>query len=264
VELGLDGRVGLVTGASLGMGRATALGLADEGMRLALVSRTRERLEKTASEAAERGAEVEIWAEDLTLPGVGERVVRAAHERFGALDVLVNTVGPTERSEGILDQDDDLWARTYQGLLFSAVRTCRAAVPIMQEQGRGAIVNISAMSIRHWIPQLAHYSSAKAALAHYTKNLAREFARDGIRANAVMPGMIASEPVRERMREAAAERGMTEEEYFEDANRRHGGVTWAGRLGRPDEIADVVTFLASDRASYVNGAYVNVDGGSAF
>lgn len=264
MDLGLEHRVALVTGASVGMGRASALALADEGARVALVSLTPERLEKTEAEVAERGVEVASWPADLSQPGEGERVVAAAHEHFGTLDLLVNTVGPTTRSQGFLDQDDELWRAAFEALLMSAVRTCRAAIPIMRAQGRGAIVNISAMSIRHWIPQLAHYSAAKAAVAHLTKNLAKEFVRDGIRTNAVMPGMIASEPVRERITEAAREKGMTDQEYFEDANRRHGGATWADRLGTPEEIANVVTFLASDRASYVNGAFVNVDGGSSF
>jgi NAD(P)-dependent dehydrogenase (short-subunit alcohol dehydrogenase family) len=264
VELGLQGKVTLVTGAGLGMGRATALLLAEEGARLALTSQTESRLEKTAADAAERGAEVATWAADLAAPSAAAEVVGAARERFGTVDALVNTVGPYERTTGILEQDDDLWEEHLQGVLLSAVRMCREVVPLMQSAGGGAIVNVSAMSIRHHIPALAPYSAAKSALAHFTKNLAREFAGDGIRTNAVMPGMIASEPVRERMARAAAEKGMSESDYLADANRRYHGVTWADRLGEPEEIANVVAFLLSERASYVNGAWVNVDGGSSF
>jgi NAD(P)-dependent dehydrogenase (short-subunit alcohol dehydrogenase family) len=264
VDLKLHDKVALVTGAGLGMGRATALLLADEGCRLALTSQTPERLEKTAADAAERGAEVAAWAADLSATDAGARVVTDARERFGTINVLVNTVGPYERTTGVLEQDDDLWEKHLQGVLMSAVRTCREVVPVMKAAGGGAIVNVSAMSIRHHIPALAPYSAAKSALAHFTKNMAREFAHDGIRTNAVMPGMIASEPVRERMAQAAAEKGMTEAEYLEDANRRYHGVTWADRLGEPEEIAAVIAFLVSDRASYVNGAWVNVDGGSNF
>lgn len=254
----------LVTGASTGMGRATALVLADEGARLALASQTAARLERTAAKCADRGAEVAWWADDLAAPNAPPRVVEAVLERFGRVDALVNTVGPLVRTSGILDQDDDCWQRHFDSVLMSAVRFCREVVPLMQANGGGAIVNISAMSVRHYHPQLAYYSAQKAALAHFTKNLAREFAHDGIRANAVMPGMIASEGVQERRRIAARERQMTEQEYFVDANARYGGVTWADRLGTPEEIADVVAFLISDRASYVNGAWVNVDGGSSF
>jgi NAD(P)-dependent dehydrogenase (short-subunit alcohol dehydrogenase family) len=168
------------------------------------------------------------------------------------------------RTSGILDQDDDCWQSHFDSVLMSAVRFCREVVPLLRERDGGAIVNISAMSVRHFHPQLAYYSAQKAALAHFTKNLAREFAHDGIRANAVMPGMIASEGVQARQAVAARERGMTTEEYFRDANARYGGVTWADRLGTPEEIANVVAFLLSERASYVNGAWVNVDGGSSF
>ncbi len=264
MDLGLAGKVALVTGASTGMGRATAVVLAEEGARLALVSQTAERLEKTAAECAERGAEVAWWAEDLSTRDAPPRAVAAAVERFGRIDALANTVGPLERTAGILDQDDDRWQRHFEGVLMSAVRTCREVVPLMQAAGGGAIVNIAAMSVRHYHPALAHYSAPKAALAHFTKNLAREFAPDGIRVNAVMPGMIASESVQERMAIAAREKNMTEDEYFTDANARYGGVTWASRLGRPREIADVVAFLLSDKASYVNGVWWPVDGGSSF
>jgi len=246
------------------MGRATALVLAAEGARLALASQTAERLEVTAAECSEHGAEVAWWADDLAAPGAPAGVVAAAVERFGRVDALVNTVGPLVRTAGILDQDDDCWQRHFDSVLMSAVRFCREVVPLMRANGSGSIVNISAMSVRHFHPQLAYYSAQKAALAHFTKNLAREFAHDGIRANAVMPGMIASEGVQERRRIAAEERGMSEEEYFRDANARYGGVTWADRLGTPAEIADVVAFLLSERASYVNGAWINVDGGSSF
>jgi 3-oxoacyl-[acyl-carrier protein] reductase len=264
MDLGLRGRVVLVTGASTGMGRGSAVVLADEGATLALVSQTAERLEKTGAACAERGVDVAWWAEDLATHDAAARVVPAALERFGRIDALVNTVGPIERSAGILEQDDDRWQFHYEGVLMSAVRMCREVVPVMQRQGGGAIVNIAAMSVRHYHPPLASYSAPKAALAHFTKNLAREFASDGIRANAVMPGMIASESVQARMQAAAREKGMSTDAYFADANARYGGVTWADRLGTTEEIGNVVAFLVSDKASYVNGVWWPVDGGSSF
>lgn len=246
------------------MGRASALVLAAEGARLALASMTAARLERTADDCRALGAEVATWAADLATRDGPPAVVAGVQEHFGGIDALVNTVGPFVRTSSILDQDDDCWQSHFDSVLMSAVRFCREVVPSMRARGGGAIVNVSAMSIRHYHPQLAYYSAQKAALAHFTKNLAREFAHDGIRANAVMPGMIASEGVQERQAAAARERGMTTDEYFRDANERYGGVTWADRLGTPEEIANVVAFLLSDRASYVNGAWVNVDGGSSF
>jgi len=264
LDLGLDSKVALVTGASTGMGRATALVLAAEGARLALASKTAERLEQTAADCRALGAEVETWVGDLATREAPPAIVAGVVERFGRIDALANTVGPFVRTSGILDQDDDCWQSHFESVLMSAVRFCREVVPVMRVGGGGAIVSISAMSVRHYHPQLAVYSAQKAALAHFTKNLAREFAHDGIRANAVMPGMIASESVQARQAKAAAERGITTEEYFREANARYGGVTWSARLGTTEEIANVVVFLLSEKASYVNGAWVNVDGGSSF
>ncbi len=266
MDLGLHDRVALVCGASEGMGRGAALSLAAEGARVVLVARTRETLEKTAAETEERGASETVpLVADLIEEASVRDVVATVLGRFGRIDVLANTVGLCEPvHEGFLAEDDSYWNRAYQSVLMAAVRTCRATIPAMREQGGGSIVNISAMSARHYLPMLAHYSSQKAALAHLTKNLAREFARDGIRANAVMPGLIGSEGVMRRLDQRKHERGWDEQQVFDAVNDKYHGVTWADRLGTPGEIGDVVAFLASDRASYVNGALVNVDGGSHF
>jgi NAD(P)-dependent dehydrogenase (short-subunit alcohol dehydrogenase family) len=266
MDLGLRGKVVLVAGASEGMGRGSALVLGAEGARLALVARTAATLEKTAAEVAElTGAEVAHWAADVIDTAEVERVVGEARERFGRIDVLVNTVGACEVVPEFGDRTDEVWQHAFDSVLMGAVRTCRAVVPIMREQGGGAIVNTSAMSVRHWIPRIEHYSAAKAGLAHFTKNLAREFAHDGIRANAVMPGWIASESVLRNLEERCKNLGLDNvEDYFPIGNERMHGLTWANRWGTPEEIGNVVAFLASERASYVNGALVNVDGGSSF
>jgi len=266
MDLGLQGKVALVAGASEGMGRGTALVLGGEGAQLALVARTAATLEKTAAEIAERtGAEVAHWAADLIDSPSVERVVGEVREHFGRIDALVNTVGACDVVPELEDRTDEVWQAAFDSVLMAAVRTCRAVVPIMREQGGGSIVNISAMSVRHWIPRIEHYSAQKAALAHFTKNLAREFAHDGIRANAVMPGWIASESVLRTLEERCKNMGLEKvEDYFPIGNERMLGLTWADRWGTPEEIGNVVTFLLSDRASYVNGALVNVDGGSSF
>lgn len=266
MDLELRDRVALVCGASEGMGRGSALVLAGEGARLALVARTRETLEKTAAEADESGAaETLPVVADLVDEVAARQAIDEVVDRFGRIDILVNTVGLCEpEAGGILAQDDSYWRRSYDSVLMTAVRTSRAVVPVMQAQGSGSIVNISAMSARHYMPMLAHYSSMKAALAHFTKNLAREFAHDGIRANAVMPGLIGSEGVLRRLDKRMHDQGWSEREVFDAVNEKYLGVTWADRLGTPEEIGNVVAFLASERASYVNGALVNVDGGSHF
>jgi 3-oxoacyl-[acyl-carrier protein] reductase len=270
MDLGLRGKVVLVNGASEGMGRGSALALAEEGAALALTARTRATLEKTAAEVAEAGAaDVLAIGADATDPAAVADAVGQVTARFGRIDGLVNTIGACEVVPEFDDRDEGVWERAFDSVLFAAVRSCRAVVPVMRAQKAGAIVNISAMSVRHFIPRIEHYSAAKAALAHFTKNLAKEFAADGIRANAVMPGWIASESVlrnlEQRVRDMGAEHGWTEvEDYFEYGNKRMDNLTWADRWGTPAEIGNVVAFLLSDKASYVNGAQVNVDGGSSF
>jgi NAD(P)-dependent dehydrogenase (short-subunit alcohol dehydrogenase family) len=262
MDLGLRGTVAIVVGASRGMGRASAIALGAEGARVALVARDAAALEAAAADVAGAGGEAATWALDVTDPAAIDPLVGAVRDRFGRIDVAVYAVGVCEPTESILAAGDEVWARHSESVLMGAVRLCRAVVPVMQTGGGGSIITICAMSVRRAIPTLAHYSSLKAALAHFTKSLAREFAHDGIRANAVLPGMIASEHVAERVERTRTERGMSEPEFVADANERYGEVTFANRLGRPDEVGSVVAFLASDRASYVNGAWINVDGGS--
>jgi len=262
VDLGLNGKVALVAGASKGMGRASAIALAEEGARLALVARNASDLTAAANEAGSFGGDVASWPADLSDPAAIGPLIEAVAERFGGIDVMVHALGMVERTGGALDAGDDVWQQHFDSVLMSAVRLCREVVPIMRTGGGGSIVLISAMSIRRAIPALAHYSALKAALAHYTKSLALDFASDGIRVNAVLPGMIASEHVAAHLAEAKDARGMTEAEYVAEANQRYGGITFADRLGRPEEVAAVVAFLASERSSYVNGAWINVDGGS--
>ena len=266
MDFGLTGTACLVTGASEGMGRASALSLAGEGARVAIAARNRDTLAATAAAATAAGAtDVLQIVGDLTDPDHAAATVHQTVEAFGALEVLVNTIGICEPElDGILATDEDAWMRAYEGVLLVNVRLCKLAIPYMQANGGGAIVNISAMSSHHHMPMLSHYSSLKLALAHFTKNCAREFAPDHIRSNAVMPGLIASEGVVRRMSERQVELGIPDDEMFQRTNAKYHDVTWWDRFGTPQEIGDVVAFLASPRASYVNGAMVNVDGGSIF
>ena len=149
-------------------------------------------------------------------------------------------------------------------LTMVAVRAARAVVPVMIESGGGAIVNISAMSARHYLPNIAHYSAQKVAEAHFTKNLALQFGSQGIRANAVMPGWVMSEQVEDLLQERMREGNLSREEAFLKYNDDIEKTTYCGRGGEPVEYANVIAFLISEKASYVNGAWLNVDGGSQF
>ncbi|MGE0386057.1 MAG: SDR family NAD(P)-dependent oxidoreductase [Gammaproteobacteria bacterium] len=284
MELGLQGRVAMIVGATRGFGRACASVFAQEGARLALVARGRSELEKVAAEArAIRDVPVEIFPADFTIASEPARIAASIAAHYGRIDALVNTVGVTTVSPAGALGEDALWEEAFQSVLMVAVRTCRAVVPIMQMNGGGAIVNTSALSTRHYLPTIAHYSAQKAAVAHFTKNLAIQFGKDRIRANIVLPGAIASEQVeqmldriRGRSDLGAAESlnrgyevarthaGMSRQDAWEVLNAEMHHVTWSGRMGDPVEFARVAAFLCSDAASYVSGAWVNIDGGSMF
>ncbi len=274
MDLGLKDKVALVLGATQGMGRATAVRLGAEGAHVVLCSRGREEgdseyryvakpsLESVAQEVASAGSASTLTVvADLTHDGDAEQVVREITEHYGHLDKVVNTVGLCEvRTSPV--EPDELWERAFQSVLMTSVRIARAAIPVMLQNGGGAIVTTSAMSVRHFIPRIAHYSAQKAALAHFTKNLAKEYGNQGIRANAVLPGMILNEQLVEERKQRMAKSGHTDDEDFRERNQVYGGATWGNRFGVPEDIADAIAFLLSERATYINGVLLNVDGGS--
>jgi 3-oxoacyl-[acyl-carrier protein] reductase len=264
MDLGLKDRVVLIVGATRGIGAACARLLSTaEGAKVALVSRTTAELEKLAGELQEKGGSVDWWAVDMGDSGAVDRVVGEIRERHGRIDALVNTVGVCNGSPDGAIGKDEFWDEAFQSVTMVAVRAARAVVPIMVEQGGGAIVNVSAMSARHYLPTIAHYSSQKIAEAHFTKNLAIQFGADGIRANAVMPGWVMSEQVEEGLQGRMKEAGISRDDAFKQWNDEIR-ATYCGRGGDPEEYANVIAFLISDKASYVNGAWLNVDGGSQF
>ena len=274
MDLGLKDKVAIVLGATQGMGRATAVRLGAEGAHVVLCSRgraegdshyryvTKPSLQSVAQEVADAGAASTLTVvADLTHNGDAEKVVKETTAHYGHLDKVVNTVGLCEvRTSPV--EGDELWERAFQSVLMTSVRIARAAIPVMLANGGGAIVTTSAMSVRHFIPRIAHYSAQKAALAHFTKNLAKGYGAQGIRANSVLPGMILNEQLVEERKQRMAESGHTADEDFRARNQAYGGATWGNRFGVPEDIADAIAFLLSERASYINGVLLNVDGGS--
>jgi NAD(P)-dependent dehydrogenase (short-subunit alcohol dehydrogenase family) len=275
VDLGLKEKVVIVVGATQGMGRGAARAIAQEGAHVVPVGRGLNRsegaydyvdkpsVEDVAAELRELGA---ASALPVTADFVEEAQVKSGVakvlEKYGRIDGLVNTVGICEITESVFAADDAMWERSYQSVLMTAVRACREVSPLMRNQRSGAIVNTSAMSNRHFIPGLAHYSAMKAAIAHYTKNLAKEIGKDRVRANAILPGLLINEQHVARNKKEMAEKGMNEEEYWEWRNKYWATTSWSYRFGVPEDFGNLAAFLISDKSTYINGAWVNIDGGS--
>lgn len=257
MELGLKGKVVLVTGASRGIGRAIALAFAAEGCRLALASRTEEALAAVAREAEALGGEAHHWITDVTDPTQAEILIGNASRVLGRIDVLVNNAGGSHRKDFEAVSDEE-WEHVVNLNLFSALRLSRAVLPHMKKRGSGQIINIAALSGR--VPRLGQIASnaAKAALINFTESLAAEVARHGIRVNAVCPAAILNERWEQRVAHYGKEHGLSFEEAMTEMASK---AIPLGRFGLPEEVASAVVFLASERAGFITGVSIFVDGG---
>jgi 3-oxoacyl-[acyl-carrier protein] reductase len=256
MELGLGGKAAVVTGSSRGLGRAIALELGREGARVCLSARGKDALEDAAGAVRAHGAEAIAVPADVTTDAGAHRVVDATLAAFGRIDVLVNNVGG---ASGGTFQDSSLedWQRAIDLNLGSAVRLARLVVPHMKQRGGGAIVNIASIYGREWGGTYVcrpTYVAAKAAEIGMAKALALELAPLGIRVNTVAPGSILFPGGGWERRQAEDPTGIAA------FIRRDLPL---GRFGQPEEVARVVAFLASDAASLVVGACLNVDGGQS-
>src|SRR5579859_147009 len=248
MDLGLRGRVAIVTGSSRGIGRAIASSLANEGARVVLNARGGEVLQTVADELSARGADVLAVAADVTSTTGCQQVFDATVERFGQVDMLVNNVGGGAATS--VTAPDSEWQAAIDLTFWPALRLTRLVVPLMQRQRRGAIVMIASIYGREWGGRLG-YQVVKSAEISLAKGLARELAADNIRVLSVAPGSILFPGGGWWQRQQADPQGIA------DFVRREMPL---GRFGAPEEVADVVTFLCSDRASLVTGASVPVDG----
>ena len=260
MDLGLQGRAALITGADSGIGLATARALLEEGARVVLTDRFPDRLQ----EAAERLGDERLWhvAADLTVPADVEEMARAVEHAVGDLDILVCAAG-IHGPDGEFDQIDDAgWWDTLDANLMSAVRAVRAVLPGLRRGGFGRIILISSEDAVQPYEGELPYVVSKAGLNALGKGLSRTYGRDGITVNTVSPAFIATPMTDEMMRRRADEQGMSFDEAITSflAEQRPNMQT-SGR-GDPDDVAATVAFLCSERGGFVTGANHRVDAGS--
>lgn len=257
MDLGLKGKVALVAAASQGLGRAVAEELATEGTSLVLCARGEEALVATCERIGrESGVDVLAVAGDLSIPGDVERIVNAGLERFQKIDILVtNTGGPPTGEFETLSAED--WDAATRGLLTSVLDLTRLVLPGMKERRWGRILNITSIAAKQPIENLMLSNTLRAAVTGFAKTLAGELARHGITVNTILPGYTATERVEELAQTLAAKEGID----AGDIKARWESEIPMKRLATPQEFAAVAAFLVSERASYITGNSIAVDGG---
>jgi len=257
MDLGLRGKVALVVAASRGFGKAVAWEFAREGARVAICARGEEPLRATALEiVVDTGSEVFPVVADVTRPEDIQRLVSAVEEHFGQIDILVNNAGGPPTGT-FMDFDDEAWEAALQLNLMSTVRLCRAVLPGMRARRWGRIVNLTSASVKQPIDGFILSSAARSGVVAMAKTLANECAAQGITVNNVCPGWTLTDRVKGLAEERAAREGRSVREVVED----YAADIPARRLGRPEELAALVVFLASERAAYITGTTIQVDGG---
>lgn len=257
MDLGLKGKVAVVTGASKGMGQAIAAGLAAEGARLLMVARTAETL-SAAAEAIRKatGADVSVLAGDVADPGLAQKIVDEATAKWGGLDIVVNNAGGPPPGN-FLEHDEAAWQQALNINFLSAVRLIKAAAPHMKKKKWGRIVSLTSTVAKEPSPEMVLSAGARAALSAFSKAIAIQLAPDNITVNTVCPGSVMTGRAESLLQRAAEKE---KRPYDEILARSQAGIP-IRRFATPKEIADLVVFLASERGSYITGATLMADGG---
>jgi NAD(P)-dependent dehydrogenase (short-subunit alcohol dehydrogenase family) len=256
MELGIAGRVAIVTGGSRGIGRAVAERLCREGARVALCARNRDSLAEARRALEAIGGQVLAVEADLTEPAAADRVVEATAAAWGRIDILVNNAGAA-RGIPFDELTQDLWLENLQLKLFGYLRMARLVLPHLRRNGWGRIVNVAGLAGLQPSPLTMPVGLNNAGILNVMKALADGEAANQILVTTVCPGPILTERQTRLLQDAARTKGTS----LEAAQREATSAIPLGRMGRPEEVADVVAFLASERASYITGSLVLVDGG---
>jgi len=259
MDLGLKGKVALVTGAGQGIGKAIAMCLAEEGCSLALCARRKEMVDASAEEIRSKGVEVLSIRSDVARQEDNRNFVAGAAEKFGRIDILVNNAGVGPKSDP-LELAEEVFRHHMDLMLFGPIQLCKLVIPYMRKQKWGRIINISSIFSKQ-PGGLLDYDSIKAAMNMWTKDFSNYLAKDNILVNSVCPGPIRTplwDGPGQMAEKIGKELGMTVPQvmkWFAEQN------IPLGHHGEPEDIADIVAFLASDRAKFITGQAINVDGG---
>jgi 3-oxoacyl-[acyl-carrier protein] reductase len=265
MELGLKGKVVLVTGSSKGIGRSIAAGFVREGCQVVINARNAKELDAVAAELrkeAAAGGTVLAVASDVSQADGAKRAVEATIARFGTIHVLVNNAGGVGRLASFEELTDEEWLDAFTFNVMSAVRATRVALPYMQKQKWGRIINISSESGVQPDPVMPHYNASKSAMNSLTKSLSKAYGKDNILVNTVSPAFIRTPLLEGLLENQARTRGITVDEAEQAMLREFRPNILLGRAGKSDETAGIVVFLASDQADFITGSNFRVDGGS--
>jgi len=258
MDLGIKGRVALVTGASAGLGLATAKALSDEGARVAINSRSEENLKKAAEQIKEKtGNSTLIYPGDLSLDGKAEEIVDRVSHELGPIEILVvNAGGPP--AGPFMNHSKEVWQKAADLTLFSSINLARAVIPGIVEKRWGRIVFITSIAVKQPVDGLIISNTLRAGLTGFAKTVSNEYARFGLTVNTVCPGYTKTERLRELAEAKSKALGGSIDDIYNDWI----AGTPAGRLGNPDELAALIAFLSSEKAAFITGSSIAVDGGS--
>ena len=266
MDLGVRNNNYIIVGGTRGMGWEAARRLAQDGANLAIVGRTEGSAGERASELqSEYDVKVIGLAADASQPRQVEDAVARAIDELGTVRGLLTTPGSTDRNGTLLEMSDEDWEVNFQDVLMSQVRSCRGIVPHLLENGGGQIVTTAAYSTRAPKNFLFAYAALKAALVNFTKNICKTYGAEGIRANCVCPGAIETDVLVRRRKIASEEYGLPYDEALEHVMFEDWKMPVATKaVGKPEQVGDLMAFLLSERASYMTGATINIDGGTDF